>query len=59
VGGDKWRELPIGSTLDKEKGVFYWSSGLEFIGEYRFVFKLKGEDKWLTKRHVIIRINPK
>jgi hypothetical protein len=30
--------LPIGSTLDRERGVFYWQPGPGFIGRYRFVF---------------------
>ena len=38
VVGEQLRELPIGSTLDKENGIFYWQPGPGFIGEYRFVF---------------------
>ncbi len=30
--------LPIGSTLDKEKGVFYWNPGPGFLGDYELVF---------------------
>jgi len=30
--------LPIGSTLDREKGIFYWNPGPGFIGNYEFVF---------------------
>jgi hypothetical protein len=30
--------LPIGSTLDREKGVFYWIPGPGFIGNYELVF---------------------
>lgn len=30
--------LPIGSTLDKEKGIFYWNPGPGFIGNYELLF---------------------
>jgi len=38
VVGQELRPLPIGSTLDKDKGIFYWMPGAGFIGEYDFVF---------------------
>lgn len=43
----KYSKLPIGSTLDKNKGIFYWLPGPGFIGEYEFVFKSAklGEEK--------------
>jgi hypothetical protein len=41
--GNKLRALPIGSTLDAKKGIFYWQPGPAFIGEYRFVFVEKIE----------------
>jgi hypothetical protein len=31
-------KLPIGSTLDKVDGKFFWSPGPGFVGEYRFLF---------------------
>ncbi|MCX6582296.1 MAG: S8 family serine peptidase [Candidatus Aminicenantes bacterium] len=30
--------LPIGSTLDREKGIFYWNPGPGFIGNYQLEF---------------------
>lgn len=36
--GNLLKPLPIGSTLDHEKGIFYWSPGPGFIGRYDFVF---------------------
>jgi hypothetical protein len=36
--GTQLRPLPIGSTLDAKKGIFYWQPGPGFNGEYRFVF---------------------
>ena len=29
--------LPIGSTFDRENGIFYWQPGVGFIGDYTFV----------------------
>jgi Leucine-rich repeat (LRR) protein len=52
--GDQFKPLPIGSTLDMEKGIFYWLPGPGFVGEYEFVF-LKGEGKVRIK----VRILPK
>lgn len=42
VGGDQLRPLPAGSTLDQEKGIFYWSPGPGFVGSYRLVFFKRG-----------------
>jgi hypothetical protein len=30
--------MPIGSTLDTERGVFYWSPGPGFLGTYKLIF---------------------
>jgi hypothetical protein len=39
VVGDELRRLPVGSTLDTTRGVFYWMPGPGFLGTYdlRFV----------------------
>jgi hypothetical protein len=37
--GDQLRALPVGSTLDKRRGIFYWQPGPGFTGEYEFVFQ--------------------
>jgi hypothetical protein len=58
VVGDQLRGLPIGSTLDKGRGVFYWQPGPGFIGEYSFVFLRKDEAGRYMRRNVIIRIEP-
>jgi len=36
--GDRLRPLPIGSTVDPERGIFYWLPGAGFCGDYEFVF---------------------
>ncbi len=35
---NSYRSLPVGSTLDREKGIFYWVPGPGCWGEYRLVF---------------------
>jgi hypothetical protein len=52
--------LPIGSTLDKEKEIFYWQPGAGFVGEYRFWFLVEGVDSrkgWMRQK-IIISIKP-
>jgi hypothetical protein len=51
--------LPIGSTLDAGRGVFYWQPGPGFIGSYRLVFIEKAEDGYLTRRNIMVTITPK
>jgi hypothetical protein len=50
--------LPTGSTLDRERGIFYWLPGPGFIGEYRFVF-VSGENSGNARRqNVTVKILP-
>jgi hypothetical protein len=52
--GGRLRPLPIGSTFDAERNIFYWQPGPGFIGQYNFVFIKKGpKDRWQKK---IIRV---
>ncbi len=57
--GDSQKPLPIGSTLDVSKGIFYWQPGPGFIGEYRFVFIEKGQNGEFEKRMIKVKIEPK
>jgi hypothetical protein len=59
VVGNQLRPLPIGSALDREKGIFCWLPGPGFMGQYHFIFLMKSDDGSLYKRNVIIRIEPK
>jgi hypothetical protein len=59
IVGDQLRELPIGSTLDKENGIFYWQPGPGFVGEYRLVFLEKENEGQLTRKNIIVNIKPK
>ena len=58
VVGDQLRELPIGSTLDKERGVFYWQPGPGFVGEYHFVFIEKDNSGQFTRQDIVVNIKP-
>ncbi|MGE5343627.1 MAG: BACON domain-containing protein [Candidatus Omnitrophota bacterium] len=56
--GDQFRALPVGSTLDREKGIFYWQPGPGFVGEYRFVFIGKRDKGECLKKSFFIHIRP-
>jgi hypothetical protein len=43
ITGNRVKELPVGSTLDRERGIFYWQPIHGFLGNYRFVFFEKSE----------------
>jgi hypothetical protein len=58
VGAQLW-QLPIGSTLDTQRGIFYWSPGPGFIGLYRLVFIGKGPDREMNKKLINVNIVPK
>ncbi|MCP4218274.1 MAG: hypothetical protein GY765_26800, partial [bacterium] len=53
------RGLPVGSTMDKRDGVFYWQPGPGFIGTYRFVFIGKDSNGEKSRRNITITISPK
>jgi hypothetical protein len=56
--GSQLRPLPIGSTLDIDKGVFYWQSGPGFFGIYQLIFFVESETEILRK-DIQIFITPK
>ncbi|MCP5104853.1 MAG: hypothetical protein GY950_15815 [bacterium] len=53
------RYLPIGSTMDMKKGIFYWQPGPGFLGEYRFVFIEKRQNGEFRKKKIKVIIKPK
>jgi hypothetical protein len=59
VTGNQLTSLPIGSTLDAKKGIFYWMSGPGFIGEYQFVFIVKYPNGDMIRKNLIVKIIPK
>ncbi len=50
--------LPIGSTFDPGKGIFYWQPGPGFVGVYRFVFVEKDEAGQVNRKDIIVNIAP-
>jgi Leucine-rich repeat (LRR) protein len=59
VVGDGLRDLPIGSTLDKENSIFYWQPGPGFIGKYRFIFIEKDNEGQFIPKNIVVNIKPK
>jgi len=59
IVGDQSRELPAGSTLDTDTGVFYWQPGPGFVGKYRLFFITETQDGTLTQKNCTITIKPK
>jgi hypothetical protein len=48
--------LPIGSTLDTKRGIFYWHPGPGFIGNYELLFLARGKNGKCIKRNITIKI---
>ena len=48
--------LPIGSTLDRKRGIFYWQPGPGFIGDYEFIFTEKTGTGKLNGQIISIRV---
>ena len=59
VVGSQLRPLPVGSTLDMERGVFYWKPGPGFICVYEFVFIQKGGASESKRKIIRVIIRPK
>ena len=58
VNGDQVKPLPIGSTLDAARGIFYWQPGPGFLGVYELVFITGTENGEMKRTSVTIKINP-
>ncbi len=56
VVGPQLRPLPIGSTLDIRRGIFYWQPGPGYVGEYRLVFIEKDQYGNMTRRNISVNI---
>jgi len=59
VNGSQLKPLPIGSTLNRRRGVFYWQLGPGFRGDYGFIFTIKDREGNITGKNIIIRVIPK
>jgi hypothetical protein len=58
VIGNQLRALPVGATLDIERGIFYWQPGVGFVGDYEFVF-VSTEEINRRKARTRVKILPK
>ncbi|MCX6584571.1 MAG: hypothetical protein NT166_30740 [Candidatus Aminicenantes bacterium] len=58
VVNDQLRPLPIGSTLDSQRGIFYWQPGVGFYGDYDLVL-IKQTNTGRTAVRVKVRILPR
>jgi uncharacterized protein (TIGR01370 family) len=55
--GTQARPLPVGSFLDRQRGIFYWQPGPGFLGRFRLVFIVplpKGES---LRKEIVIEIS--
>jgi hypothetical protein len=59
IVADALKPLPVGSTLDREKGIFHWLPAPGFLGEYRLVFIKEEEPGLMTRKELIITVIPK
>lgn len=59
VVGEQLRALPIGSTLDPGRGIFYWQVGAGFIGAYQLFFIENGPKGSMSKKTINVKIVPK
>ncbi|UCH96174.1 MAG: BACON domain-containing protein, partial [Candidatus Aminicenantes bacterium] len=50
--------LPVGSTLDMERGIFYWHAGPGFLGRYEFVFVIRDKSGRAYRINVVVKIEP-
>ena len=58
VIGDRFERLPIGSTMDRKKGIFYWLPPPGFLGEYELIFFSHRQRGMPTGKNITIKILP-
>jgi hypothetical protein len=51
--------LPIGSTLDTQRGIFYWGPGPGFLGEYKLLFISRDKKGGFTRKNITVEIMPR
>ncbi|MCP4220969.1 MAG: hypothetical protein GY765_40445, partial [bacterium] len=59
VVGDRLLELPVGSSLNLERGIFSWQPGPGFVGRYHLVFVTRDAQGKRIKTPITINISPK
>ena len=58
-GENEWKALPIGSTLDREKGIFSWIPTPGFFGRYVFHFAITDGSYMSKPLRVLVNVIPK
>ncbi|MGD2085380.1 MAG: fibronectin type III domain-containing protein [Candidatus Aminicenantes bacterium] len=56
--GNQLRSLPIGSTLDTQRGIFSWQPGPGFLRRYNLVFLETSPNGIKTKKNIYVEIVP-
>jgi len=56
--GEQLRGLPIGSHLDCHKGIFSWQVGPGFLGRYDLIFLETNSLGDITRKHIVVQIQP-
>ena len=56
---NKWKALPIGSTLDREKGIFSWIPTPGFIGRYVLHFAITDGSYMSKPLQAVVNVIPK
>jgi hypothetical protein len=59
VVDNQLKPLPIGSTLDTKRGIFYWLPGPGFVGNFRLAFIKKDRFGNETRINILVTILPK
>ncbi|MCP4219374.1 MAG: hypothetical protein GY765_32365, partial [bacterium] len=57
--GDQYRFLPVGSTIDSLRNIFYWQPGPGFYGNYTLVFVEEDSRGRMTRKLVQVNITAK
>jgi len=57
--GNRLQRLPVGSTLDRQKGIFCWEPGPGFLGKYHLVFLEEKPDGSISKKNILVEIKPR
>jgi hypothetical protein len=58
-GADRTERLPVGSTLDNEKGIFYWSIGPGFLKQHVLHFAVTDGASISEPVEVMVNVVPK
>jgi hypothetical protein len=58
VKGNRLAPLPVGSSLDRRRGVFAWQPGVGYVGSYDFVFVRTASDGGRERIPVRVVLEP-